>query len=77
MDSRWRTPTSPATATSGRTRWTAPSSNVFLEGDPAIALSVALSAAGLFGLGAATALMTGRGILYSGARQLVIGGVVA
>jgi len=48
-------------------------SYVFLEGDPAIAVSVALSAAGLFGLGAATALMTGRGILYSATRQLVIG----
>ena len=46
---------------------------VFLEGDSAIALSVALSAVALFGLGAATALITGRGILYSGARQLVIG----
>jgi VIT1/CCC1 family predicted Fe2+/Mn2+ transporter len=48
-------------------------SYVFLEGDSAIAVSVALSAAGLFGLGAATALMTGRGVAYSGVRQLVIG----
>lgn len=48
-------------------------SYVFLEGDSAIALSVALSAAGLFGLGAATALITGRGIVYSGMRQLLIG----
>jgi VIT1/CCC1 family predicted Fe2+/Mn2+ transporter len=46
---------------------------VFLDGDTAIAVSVALSAGGLFGLGAATALMTGRGIGYSGIRQLVIG----
>jgi VIT1/CCC1 family predicted Fe2+/Mn2+ transporter len=45
----------------------------FLAGDAAIALSVALSAAGLFGLGVATALITGRGLVYSGARQLVIG----
>jgi VIT1/CCC1 family predicted Fe2+/Mn2+ transporter len=48
-------------------------SYVFLEGDAAIALSVVLSAAGLFGLGVATALMTGRGMAYSGVRQLVIG----
>jgi VIT1/CCC1 family predicted Fe2+/Mn2+ transporter len=48
-------------------------SYVFLEGDTAMALSVALSAAGLFGLGAATALMTSRGVLYSATRQLVIG----
>ena len=48
-------------------------SYVFLDGDAAIAVSVALSAAGLFGLGAATALMTGRGIVFSGIRQLVIG----
>lgn len=46
---------------------------VFLEDDPAIAVSVALSAAGLFGLGAATALMTGSGIARSGIRQLAIG----
>ena len=48
-------------------------SYVFLEDTAAIALSVALSAMGLFGLGAATALMTGRGIIRSGLRQLVIG----
>jgi VIT1/CCC1 family predicted Fe2+/Mn2+ transporter len=46
---------------------------VFLEGDAAVGLSVALSAAGLFGLGAATAVMTGRGVVFSGLRQLVIG----
>lgn len=46
---------------------------VFLEDGSAIAASVALSAMGLFGLGAATALMTGRGIAFSGIRQLLIG----
>ena len=46
---------------------------VFLTGDGAIALSVALSAAALFGLGAATTLVTGRGVLFSGVRQLLIG----
>jgi VIT1/CCC1 family predicted Fe2+/Mn2+ transporter len=46
---------------------------VFLSGDGAIALSVGLSAAALFGLGAATSLVTGRGALFSGVRQLLIG----
>lgn len=46
---------------------------VFLAGYAAVALSVALSAGALFGLGAATTLMTGRGVLFSGARQLLIG----
>ncbi|HEY8465256.1 MAG TPA: VIT1/CCC1 transporter family protein [Solirubrobacterales bacterium] len=46
---------------------------IFLSGTAAVALSVALSAAGLFGLGAATALITGRGVAYSGMRQLLIG----
>lgn len=48
-------------------------SYIFLEGDPAIVVSVGLSAVGLFGLGAATALITGRGIVFTGVRQLVIG----
>jgi VIT1/CCC1 family predicted Fe2+/Mn2+ transporter len=48
-------------------------SYVFLSGDVAVAVSVVLSAAGLFALGAATSLMTGRGIVFSGTRQLVIG----
>jgi len=46
---------------------------ILLSGDGAIALSVALSAAALFGLGAATTLVTGRGVLFSGVRQLLIG----
>lgn len=46
---------------------------LFLEGGSAIALSVAMSAAGLFALGAATALLTGRGTVYSGIRQLLVG----
>lgn len=43
------------------------------SGDAALALSVGLSGAALFGLGAATTLVTGRGVLFSGARQLLIG----
>lgn len=46
---------------------------LFLSGDGAIALSVGLSGAALFGLGAAATLVTGRGVLFSGIRQLLIG----
>lgn len=42
-------------------------------GDTAIALSIGLSAIALFALGAATTLMTGRSVAFSGSRQLVIG----
>jgi VIT1/CCC1 family predicted Fe2+/Mn2+ transporter len=43
------------------------------SGDAAIAISIAVSAAALFALGAATTLMTGRSVAFSGTRQLVIG----
>jgi VIT1/CCC1 family predicted Fe2+/Mn2+ transporter len=46
---------------------------LFLNGLAAVAASVALSALGLFGIGAAITLLTGRSVLYSGARQVVIG----
>jgi VIT1/CCC1 family predicted Fe2+/Mn2+ transporter len=46
---------------------------VFFEGRTAIIASLALSAVGLFSIGAATTLMTGRGVLRSGLRQLAIG----
>ena len=46
---------------------------VFLSSDAAIPVSIALSALALFALGAATTLMTGRSVLFSGTRQLVIG----
>jgi VIT1/CCC1 family predicted Fe2+/Mn2+ transporter len=45
----------------------------FLSGTLAVAVSVALSALGLFGIGAAITLLTGRGVLYSGTRQVLIG----
>jgi len=46
---------------------------VFLSGHAAVIASVAASAAALFLIGAATTLMTGRGVLFSGVRQLLIG----
>ncbi len=46
---------------------------IFTSGTVAILISIALSATALFALGAATTLMTGRGVLFSGMRQLVIG----
>jgi VIT1/CCC1 family predicted Fe2+/Mn2+ transporter/rubrerythrin len=46
---------------------------VFLSGTAATAASVAASAAGLFVLGAAITLLTHRGVVRAGARQLVIG----
>jgi VIT1/CCC1 family predicted Fe2+/Mn2+ transporter len=46
---------------------------LFLGGFAAIALSVVLSTLGLFGIGAAITLLTGRSIWYSGMRQVLIG----
>lgn len=45
----------------------------FLSGMPAVALSAAFSAAGLFVIGAAITLFTGRSVLASGLRQVVFG----
>ena len=45
----------------------------FADGGLAIGLSLGLGAAGLFVLGAAVTLWTGRSALYSGARQLALG----
>ena len=39
----------------------------------AVYVSVVISALGLFGIGAAITLMTGRSILYSGTRQVLFG----
>jgi vacuolar iron transporter family protein len=44
-----------------------------LEGTPAIALSITLSALVMFAIGAGTTLFTGRGVMFSGTRQLAIG----
>ncbi len=46
---------------------------LFLSGAPAVITSLAVSGAALFATGAAITLLTGRGVLYSGGRQLLIG----
>lgn len=46
---------------------------LLLGGWTAIATSLLLSALGLFGIGAAITLLTGRSVWYSGLRQVVIG----
>ncbi|MFN7963671.1 MAG: VIT1/CCC1 transporter family protein [Thermoanaerobaculia bacterium] len=45
----------------------------FATGQAAVALSLGLSGLGLFGIGAAITLMTGRGLWFSGLRQLGFG----
>lgn len=45
----------------------------FLSGILALAVSAALSTVGLFCIGAAITLFTGRSVLYSGARQVLFG----
>jgi VIT1/CCC1 family predicted Fe2+/Mn2+ transporter len=50
---------------------------VFLSGLSAVILSVTLSGAGLFAIGAAITLFTGRSVTYSGMRQVVFGLVAA
>ena len=46
---------------------------VFLSGSTAVVVALALSALGLFAIGAAITLLTGRGVLVSGFRQLAFG----
>jgi VIT1/CCC1 family predicted Fe2+/Mn2+ transporter len=46
---------------------------VAVGGGVAVMTSLVLSAVGLFGLGAAITLMTGRGVLFSGFRQTIFG----
>ncbi|MGV1048753.1 MAG: VIT1/CCC1 transporter family protein [Solirubrobacterales bacterium] len=46
---------------------------VFLGGAAAVVASAALSALGLFAIGALITLVTGRGVLFSGSRQVLIG----
>lgn len=45
----------------------------FLQGTPAIALSLLMSGIGLFVIGAITTLFTGRSVLFSGMRQIIFG----
>jgi VIT1/CCC1 family predicted Fe2+/Mn2+ transporter len=49
----------------------------FMGGSPAIILSLVISAVGLFIIGAAITLMTGKSIWFSGTRQVVVGIVAA
>jgi VIT1/CCC1 family predicted Fe2+/Mn2+ transporter len=46
---------------------------IFLEGLPAIVVSLVLSALGLFVIGGGITLFTGRGVLFSGGRQVGFG----
>ena len=46
---------------------------LFLSGPLAVAVSAAVSGIALFAIGAATSLFTGRGIFFSGLRQLLVG----
>lgn len=46
---------------------------IFLSGWPAVVASAVLSALALFGIGAAITLLTGKSVLFSGMRQVVIG----
>ena len=46
---------------------------MILDGQNAILLSIASSVVGLFGIGAAITLLTGKGILFSGMRQVAFG----
>ncbi|MFV5703195.1 VIT1/CCC1 transporter family protein [Flavobacterium sp. XS2P12] len=50
---------------------------MFLDGKNAILLSVGSSVVGLFGIGAAITLLTGKGVLFSGFRQVSFGLVAA
>jgi vacuolar iron transporter family protein len=45
----------------------------FLSGSTAIIISLIVSAMGLFIIGAAITLMTGRSVLFSGTRQVIVG----
>lgn len=45
----------------------------FLSGHVAVGVALAVSALGLFGIGAAITLLTGRSVLLSGSRQLAFG----
>jgi VIT1/CCC1 family predicted Fe2+/Mn2+ transporter len=46
---------------------------MILDGQNAILLSIGSSVIGLFGIGAAITLLTGKSVLYSGFRQVAFG----
>ncbi|MBO0723345.1 MAG: VIT1/CCC1 transporter family protein, partial [Blastocatellia bacterium] len=45
----------------------------FLSGIAGVIVSIAISLAALFGIGAGITLLTGRSVLYSGTRQMILG----
>jgi VIT1/CCC1 family predicted Fe2+/Mn2+ transporter len=49
----------------------------FLTGSSGVVVSAVLSALALFGIGAGITLLTGRGVLYSGFRQILFGLIAA
>ncbi|HXI46186.1 MAG TPA: VIT1/CCC1 transporter family protein, partial [Candidatus Acidoferrales bacterium] len=50
---------------------------VLATGSTAFVAAIALSVAGLFAVGAGVSLLTGRGALFSGGRQVLIGAAAA
>lgn len=46
---------------------------IFLQGTAAILVSIGLAAVGLFGIGAVTSIFTGRSVLFSGTRMVLVG----
>ncbi len=50
---------------------------IFLSGQAAIIAGVICSALGLFAIGAGTSLFTGRGLIFSGFRQMAVGLIAA
>jgi VIT1/CCC1 family predicted Fe2+/Mn2+ transporter len=50
---------------------------IFLSGTLAVVVSACLSVIGLFAIGALITVFTGRGVWFSGGRQVVIGGAAA
>jgi VIT1/CCC1 family predicted Fe2+/Mn2+ transporter len=50
---------------------------LFWSGPNALLLSLLVSVLGLFIIGAAISLMTGKGLVYAGTRQLLVGGAAA
>ena len=50
---------------------------IFLSGTTAVIVSIIISAFGLFAIGAAITLMTGRSVLYSGMRMVLFGLIAA
>jgi len=50
---------------------------LFTTGATAFLPAIALSVASLFAVGAGVSLLTGRGLLYSGSRQVLIGAAAA